>query len=207
MLIIDYDVGNIGNVRKIIESFGQDVLVSNSERDVNRASSYILPGVGAFPDAMRKLAELGLIETLKNNVCDKKKPILGICLGMQILGLNGDEGGNIDGLGILNMSIRRLQVTTPHRLPHIGWNNIKAAKNSMLLAGLPEAPDFYFVHSYHAQCHDDSIVAATCDYGGQFVAAVEHQNVFGVQFHPEKSQAYGAKVLQNFVSICSRARR
>jgi len=202
MLIIDYDVGNLRNVQKLIESLGQTTKVTNSIDEINNASSYLLPGVGAFSDAMKKLTDLGLVDVIKHNVLVEKKPILGICLGMQILGTDSEEGGLSNGLDLLGFSVKKIEISENYRLPHIGWNDIKIEKNSILLNGLPDSPDFYFVHSYHAQCNDPSIIAATCDYSQKIVAAVEKDNIFGAQFHPEKSQAYGAHIIKNFINFC-----
>lgn len=202
MLIIDYDVGNLRNVQKLVESLGQTTKISNSIEEINNASSYLLPGVGAFSDAMNKLTNLGLVEIIRHNVLTKKKPILGICLGMQVLGLESEEGGRTKGLGLLEMFIEKINLNEGYRLPHIGWNDIKIEKESILLNELPVNSDFYFVHSYHARCDDNSIVAATCEYSQKFVAVVEKDNIFGAQFHPEKSQAYGALIMKNFINYC-----
>jgi len=202
MLIIDYDVGNLRNVQKLVESLGEVAKITDSIDEINNASSYLLPGVGAFPDAMKKLSNLGLSEVIRHNVLVEKKPILGICLGMQILGSGSEEGESIEGLGLLKMSVKKIKNSNEYKLPHIGWNDLMIEKDSVLLNGLPEAADFYFVHSYHAVCDDPSIIAATCDYSNRFVAAVEKDNIFGVQFHPEKSQAYGAHIINNFINFC-----
>uniref|UniRef100_UPI004048D3D4 imidazole glycerol phosphate synthase subunit HisH n=1 Tax=Polynucleobacter sp. TaxID=2029855 RepID=UPI004048D3D4 len=202
MLIIDYDVGNIKNVQKLVESFGEDVLISAQTEEINLASSYILPGVGAFPDAMARLRELRLVDVIRHNVLVRKKPILGICLGMQLLGNDSEEGGYTEGLGLLEMSIRKISVTDEFRLPHIGWNDVKCEKESVLLNGLPNNPDFYFVHSFHAQCINRSIITGTCKYSHEIVATVEKNNIFGAQFHPEKSQSYGGQIIKNFINYC-----
>jgi imidazole glycerol-phosphate synthase subunit HisH len=199
MLIIDYDVGNLRNVQKLVGSLGQDSVISNSLDEIDNAPSYILPGVGAYSDAMKKLADTGLIDALRKNVLERKKPILGICLGMQLLGKASDEGAPVEGLNLLDMSVKKIHITDGFRLPHIGWNDINIERNSILMNGLPENPDFYFVHSYHAICADYSDVVATCQYSHKIVASVERGNIFGVQFHPEKSQAFGAHVVKNFI--------
>ena len=203
MLIIDYDAGNLRNVQKLVEALGEDATIGNSVEAVNNASSYLLPGVGAFYDAMTNLNELKIVDALRHNVLVEKKPLLGICLGMQLLGLSSEEGSAIAGLGFLDLEVKKIKVGEGYRLPHMGWNDIQWRDNSLLLKHLPLAPDLYFVHSYHAVCNDNNIVAATCGYGQEIVVAVENRNVFGVQFHPEKSQSFGRTILKNYINYCS----
>lgn len=202
MLIIDYDAGNLRNVQKLVEALGEDAAIGNSVEAVNNASSYLLAGVGAFYDAMTNLNELKIVDALRHNVLVEKKPLLGICLGMQLLGLSSEEGSAIAGLGFLDLEVKKIKVGEGYRLPHMGWNDIRWRDNSLLLKHLPLAPDLYFVHSYHAVCNDNTIIAATCDYDHELVAAVEKENVFGVQFHPEKSQSFGRIILSNYMNYC-----
>ncbi len=200
--IINCNLGNLRNVQKALEKLGESAIISSRPEDIEKADALILPGVGAFGEAMETMRELDLVEVIRQEVLDRKKPLLGICLGMQLLAIDGYEKGHHQGLGLLPMSVRQLQneQNIPEfRLPHVGWNNI-AAKDKMLFEGLPSDANFYFVHSFHAQCQDESIIAATCSYGQEFAAAVHRENIFATQFHPEKSQAYGFKVLHNFLN-------
>lgn len=202
MMIIDYKTGNLRNIQKIIESMNEVATIGNSVDEINNASSYILPGVGAFDDAMSTIIDLGIIEALRYNVLIKKKPILGICLGMQLLGARSDEGKPISGLCFLDMAVKKIKVSDGLRLPHIGWNNLHVRKKALLFKDLPEDSDLYFVHSYHAVCNDPNIIAATCNYGQEIVVAVEKGNVHGMQFHPEKSQHFGRILINNFINYC-----
>lgn len=199
--IIDYEAGNLRNIQKAVEYLGYNAVISNQINAVEEADILVLPGVGAFHTGISVLENLGLIEALRKAVIKNRKPLLGICLGMQLLGREGHEGGKRSGLGFLPMTIHRLQSDKKGlRLPHIGWDNVVTSDYSILFSEIPEDPDFYFVHSYHAVCEDESIIAATCEYGHRFVAAVEKDNIFATQFHPEKSQRYGLKVLKNFMN-------
>jgi glutamine amidotransferase len=168
----------------------------------------VLPGVGAFPDAMEALEEHGLAEAIKEQVSYEGVPILGVCLGMHLLAGSGTEVRDADGLGLIDARVVRLEPQTTgiaassnERVPHMGWNEVHARVTSPLLAGVPEGADFYFVHSFHMQCVDERDVVATTPYCGGFVSVVARENVFGTQFHPEKSQAFGRRLLRNFVEI------
>jgi len=199
-VLVDCNLGNLRNVQKAFEKIGEEAIISNNINDIEKADGLILPGVGAFPEAMKNIHSLELFNVLRDQVLNKKKPILGICLGMQLLGKEGYENERCEGLNFLPMIIKKLEINiNEYRLPHIGWNNITIKKSAPLFEGLPDNPDFYFVHSYHSICDDSNIVSATCDYGQIFVVAVQYENIFGVQFHPEKSQEYGLKILKNFV--------
>jgi len=201
MIIIDYGVGNLRNVQKRIQSLGVNADISNSIENIKNASSYVLPGVGAFSNAMQKLKKLDLINVIRDNVLGEKKPILGICLGMQLLGKMSEEDGEHEGINILDFKVKKLKVKQNQRLPHIGWNEIHINKKTLLLDGIPDKANFYFVHSYYVNCNDNSIIAAQCNYGQDFTAVIEKDNIYATQFHPEKSQAYGAKVINNFIQI------
>ena len=201
--IIDYDAGNLRNVQKAVERLGYPSICSNKVEDIENADVLILPGVGAFNDGMDAIENLGLDTAIRKQVINDKKPILGICLGMQLFAQEGFEGGRRRGLALLPIVVSRLQSEEEgYRLPHIGWNNIAIRDKSLLFHGVPANPDFYFVHSFHAKCQDSEIVAATAEYGHRFVAAIESENIFATQFHPEKSQRYGLQVLKNFMSFC-----
>ena len=167
------------------------------------ADAIILPGVGAFGHGMQNLSQAGFVEAIRREVLEKGKPLLGICLGMHLLGTRGFEGGELPGLGLLPMSVPRFDVLECGvRLPHNGWNSVDIKPESMLFKGVPQGTDFYFVHSYHVVCDDESMVVARCDYGYPFAAALEHNNIFATQFHPEKSQRHGLRVLENFLALC-----
>jgi len=203
--IIDYDAGNLRNVQKALKYIGYSSEISRSPEDVENADVLILPGVGAFQDGMKALEELKLDVVLKDCVLEKKKPLLGICLGMHLLAREGYEGGRHHGLAILPMTIQRLDLDKQNlRIPHIGWNNVEYKGGSLLFFNVPQNPDFYFVHSYHAICEDKEMISATCDYGKKFTAVIESGNIFATQFHPEKSQRYGLQVLKNFMSYCEK---
>ena len=203
IVIVDYEVGNFRNVQKAFERVGANSVISRDPDVIAGASVLVLPGVGAFGKAMGNLDSFGIAPLIHRHALEARKPLLGICLGMQLLAEEGFEGGRVAGLGVLPMAVRRLDVAdTGLRFPHIGWNDIKPRPESRLFADIPEKPDFYFVHGYCVEPAEDSIVAATCDYGGEFVCAVERANVFATQFHPEKSQRFGRTVLCNFLDFC-----
>lgn len=198
-VIIDYGMGNLFSVENALKHLGAEVKISNTEEDIQTADKIILPGVGAFPDGMKNLKNLGIIEILEEAVFENKKPILGICLGMQLLATEGEEDSPTMGLGWIAGRVRRFDIDENHfRLPHVGWNDIVPRKDTFLFRGV-ERPTFYFVHSYHLVPEDNSVVAATCAYGEDFVTAVQKDNIIGVQFHPEKSQRSGLRVLKNFI--------
>jgi glutamine amidotransferase len=202
--IIDYGLGNIRSVSKALEFLGAQAQVSCSEEDIRAADGLILPGVGAFADGMRNLRERGLVDLLSSQVLEEKKPMLGICLGMQLMAEEGFENGSHKGLGWVHASVRKLDVGDPAlKLPHIGWNNVSLTKKSPLFTGIGNDPSFYFVHSYHIVCDPDA-VTSTCEYGTIFAASIQSDNIFGTQFHPEKSQKDGLMVLKNFVEVCGR---
>ena len=206
--IVDYDAGNLRNVQKAIERLGYRASIAERPEEVDAAEVVVLPGVGAFADGMARLEERGLDLAIRRAAIEDRKPVLGICLGMQLLAFRGDEGGPRPGLEVLPMTVRRMEADRHGlRLPHIGWNEVRPRERSVLFEGLAAGPDFYFVHSYHAVPEDDSIVAATAAYGARFAAALEHRNVFATQFHPEKSQRYGLALLANFLKHCARACR
>ena len=198
IILIDYGVGNLYSVAKAASCVGGDVKISNSIDDLKRAEKIILPGVGAFGDCMKNLEATGLIPTLKQEVSNGKK-ILGICVGLQILFAGSEESPNVDGLKIFGGRVKKIQAGNL-KIPHMGWNSC-AFGGSKLFAGLSGAPYFYFVHSYHAAPDDKKIIAATTTYGEKITAAVEFENIFATQFHPEKSGDVGLRVLKNFVEL------
>ena len=199
--IVDYGMGNIASVRNALSLLDVDPLITSRAEDFAAATHVILPGVGSFADGMMELHRRGLTEILAHEVAEKKKPFLGICLGMQLLGARGQEGGDTEGLGDISGHVRRLAVDEAHyRVPHIGWDTVTHA-NVPLFAGV-KADDFYFVHSYVLVPDKKDDIIGTCDYGETFAVAVQRENVFGVQFHPEKSQKGGLQLLKNFVTLC-----
>jgi len=202
--IVDYGAGNLSNVTKAVEFLGRSSVIVKDGPALAKVDAVILPGVGAFGQGMDNLARTGLVDAIQNHVELDKKPILGICLGMHLLGEMGYEGGKISGLGLLPMVVPRFETSnTKTRLPHIGWNSVEELKEgSVLFRSVPNGSDFYFVHSYHVVCKDKCFVAATCNYCYQFAAAIEHKHIFATQFHPEKSQRYGLMVLENYFCYC-----
>ena len=198
IVLIDYGVGNLYSVAKAVASVGGDVKISSSADDLKRAEKIILPGVGAFGDCMTNLAATGLIPTIEREVAGGKK-ILGICIGMQILFASSEESPCVDGLKIFSGRVSKIRADDL-KIPHMGWNSVTFG-DSKLFAGLSGAPYFYFVHSYHATPDDKKIIAATTTYGETITAAVERENIFATQFHPEKSGDVGLQVLKNFIDV------
>lgn len=198
--IIDYGMGNVRSLYNALQYVGCDSVVTADAGELRNADRLILPGVGAFGDAIAAIRRLGLDEILADEVCRRGKPMLGVCLGMQLLAKSSTEHGVHDGLGWLDATVERLLVPPGLKIPHVGWNEIDYAPDDALFQGLKWTErNFYFVHSYHMRCTDEGDVAATCEYGGRFTAAVRHENIAAMQFHPEKSQDNGVRVLQNFV--------
>jgi len=198
--VIDYGMGNILSVRNALEMVGAEVEVCTDPEEVLEVERIVLPGVGSFGDCITNLKKRGFIEVLNEAVLKMKKPILGICLGMQIMAKKSYEAGEHEGLGWFDAETVRLTLQDSSlRVPHIGWNNINYRKDSFLFKGLPESPDVYFVHSYYMKCNSESDVIAEFEYGGKFTAAVQKENIVATQFHPEKSQDYGLAILQNFI--------
>ena len=195
--IIDYGAGNLFSVKNALDYLGLNNIVTKSPKDLEAADRLILPGVGAFPDAMRMLGEAGLVDVIKEQA--KKKPLLGICLGMQMLFEKGYEFAETDGLGLIKGSVKLME---PDNLPipHIGWNSLEFNENSPLLAKCKDGDYVYFVHSYAADCPSEN-VAAYCDYGMKVPALVQNGNVYGAQFHPEKSGETGLNILRCFAEL------
>lgn len=200
VVIIDYDAGNVDSVARAFEENGARVEVSASPAVVRAAERLVLPGVGALAACMASLRDTGLPDLLHERVLQEKVPILGICIGMQLMMSGGDEGGEVRTLGWLDARVERLRPGPGERLPHVGWNTVRANPNSRLFSDTPPETDFYFVHSYGVLTCDPAAIAATCDYAGGFVAAFERDNVAGVQFHPEKSQKAGFRLIRRFLA-------
>jgi glutamine amidotransferase len=198
VVVVDYDMGNVGSIVNMMKKLGHAAVVSRAPDVIDGAERLILPGVGAFDAGMDKLRGYGLVELLTRKVIEQRTPILGICLGMQLLGERSAEG-NAAGLGwVASESIRFSSET--ERVPHMGWNTVLPAAGGAhwLFAGQPEESRFYFVHSYHVICRDEANVIATCRYGRAFNAAIASGHILGVQFHPEKSHKFGMRLLDNF---------
>lgn len=201
VLVVDYGMGNLGSVRRSLEECGADVQVSEDPKDLLSAEGIILPGVGAFADAMKQLNDRGWIEPLRESVLAKRIPLLGICLGMQVLADQGVEGGVCSGLGLIPGEVILLQPPSSDvRIPHVGWNEVHPVQASPLFEKIESGTDFYFVHSYHFVTKDPKYILARTPYCGDFTCAVGHENIFGVQFHPEKSSRPGFQLIRNFLN-------
>lgn len=198
--VIDYGMGNLHSVSKALETVGADVVITNNHVDLQTADGIILPGVGSFAEGMRQLHARRLVEALRNEVIVEQKPFLGICLGMQLAATIGDEHGPTEGLGWIDGTVKRLDAQDKTvKVPHMGWNDIALSRPSDLFQGIRGILTFYFVHSYHFVPSDPSVISAICDHGQPFVAVIEKDNIHLVQFHPEKSQTLGLKILENFL--------
>ena len=200
IIIIDYGMGNLRSVYNALDLLGAEVQISDSPDEILAAERLILPGVGAFGLAMHNLRERGLIEALNKKVIQERTPILAICLGMELLAEESNEHGIHQGLGWLPGKIRFFDNVGDLRVPHVGWNDIEIQGDPPLFRGLNSDRSFYFVHSYYFDTDDESIIAAKTDYGFDFVSAVHRHNIFGTQFHPEKSQNAGLQILRNFMT-------
>lgn len=198
--VIDYKAGNLNSVLKAFERINAKTFIAQSGKDLKKADKFLLPGVGSFKEAMLNLEKLGFIEELKEQILVQVKPILGICLGMQLLLEKGFEGGICDGLGFIEGEVIKFRDNLGLKVPHMGWNELEILKQSPLYEGIEDKSDFYFVHSYHVECKDEFASTKT-EYGYKFVSSVQKDNVFGVQFHPEKSQNLGLKLLENFAKV------
>ncbi len=197
--IIDYDAGNIKSVEKAIKFIGEEVVLTSDRDTILNSDGVILPGVGAFGEAMQRLDNSGLSDVLRE-VASRQIPLLGICLGQQLLFDSSEESPGVKGLGILKGNIKRLP-DKGLKIPHIGWNDLKFPNKGRLFKNVPEGTYVYFVHSYYLDADDKSIVTATTEYGTTVEASVECGNVFATQFHPEKSSDMGLMMLRNFVDI------
>ena len=198
--IIDYDAGNIKSVEKAMQLLGQDVTITRDRETILRADKVILPGVGAFGDAMGKIHQYGLYEVI-HEVVRRNTPFLGICLGLQLLFERSDETPGVEGLGILKGEILRIPDKEGLKIPHMGWNSLEFQNDGRLFKGLPKDSYVYFVHSYYLKASDEAIVTATTEYSTHIHASVEQGNVFACQFHPEKSSDVGIQILRNFVEL------
>lgn len=200
IVIVDYGLGNLHSIKSKIAKLHYEVQVSRAVDDIRKADKLILPGVGYFAEGMKNLRAYGLTEVLAEAVLGAKTPFLGICLGMQLLTERGEEG-DAEGLGWIKGATKRLDVSRmaePLRIPHVGWNTIKIKRASILLNDVPSDSRFYFTHSYAVDCEEQYAIATT-DYGYEFPTIVEVRNIYGTQFHPEKSHAHGLRLIENFL--------
>lgn len=199
IVIVDYGMGNLRSVQKAFEKVGNFVKITDRKISIDDSSGIVLPGVGAFKDAISRLKKLNLIEVIKKNI-KNGKPFLGLCLGLQLLFTESEEGGICKGLNILKGKVVRFSPKL--KVPHIGWNSINIKKKISILNGINSGTYFYFVHSYYAKPDDLNFVAAETNYGVEFCSVIHYNNIFATQFHPEKSQKYGLKIIENFSKIC-----
>ncbi len=197
--IVDYGLGNLGSIKNMLKHIGVDGVISSSLKEIEQANKLILPGVGAFDSAMNKINESGIRKVLDKK-CNEGVPILGICLGMQLL-LDSSEEGDQDGLGWIPGTVKKFKKKEQIKIPHMGWNNVNMVRNSDLTKGLLEDSKFYFVHSYHVcVANQDNSILETF-HGIRFDSAIQKGNIYGVQFHPEKSHKYGMRLLSDFSEI------
>lgn len=202
--IINYGLGNLGSIQNMFRKVGcKEVIITNDPEEIDRADKILLPGVGAFDKGMQKINESGLLEILNRQALEVKKPVLGICLGMQLL-TNSSEEGNLKGLGWIDADTRRFcfgENKENLKIPHMGWNEVEISKDHLLCKSLPTHSRFYFVHSYYVHCHTPEQELMSCHFGIDFTCSVQKDNIMGVQFHPEKSHKFGMTLLKNFVDL------
>lgn len=199
--IIDYGMCNLDSVKRAVEICGGTAVITSNVADIKNSDRIILPGVGAFPSAMANIRKLSIDVLLFEQVIEKRVPFLGICLGMQMIATKSWEIQETEGLGWIDGEVIRLDSDKKVRVPHMGWNEVHILRETPLFEGVQSGKDFYFVHSYHFRPIDDKVVIAETIYGGKFVSAVQKDNIFGVQFHPEKSLQSGLRLIKNFLAI------
>ena len=202
IIIIDYGMGNLRSVQKKFKKIGAEALISNDINEIESANKLVLPGVGHFANGIYNLKSLGFFDLLNKRVLIDKVPILGICLGMQLMAKKSEEG-DVEGFGWFDADVKRFIIhdKLKHKVPHMGWNNLDIKKKSKLLDGTHEEAMFYFVHSYYVVCNKDDDILSNTIYENEFTSSIEKDNIFGTQFHPEKSHEWGEKILRNFVEI------
>lgn len=202
IVIIDYGMGNVGSINNMLKYLGAKATISNDHATIKNADKLILPGVGHFDRAMENISRQSLLGIIKEMALEKKIPFLGICLGMQLM-CNASEEGKSAGLKLVNAEVRRFNFPDNNdlKIPHMGWNYIEPQKQSKILDGLDEHSRFYFVHSFFVDCAHDNDILTRTTYGNPFVSSFEHENLIGVQFHPEKSHRYGMQLLKNFSKL------
>ncbi len=200
IVIVDYGMGNLRSVQKGFEKVGQAAVISRDPDEIRKAGRLVLPGVGAFPECMRNLGGLDLIQPIKQFI-DTGRPFLGICLGLQLLFDDSEEFGMHEGLGVIPGTVKGFDKEMGLKIPHMGWNQVMFQKDAPIFRGIPTGSYFYFVHSFYVLANNASDVAAETEYGIRFTCAIARDNVFALQFHPEKSQENGLKILANFASL------
>jgi imidazole glycerol-phosphate synthase subunit HisH len=201
VVIIDYQMGNLRSVQKAFEANNCNAIISNQHDIIKNADKIILPGVGSFKDGMRHLNDLNLIGILNQEIISNKKPFLGICLGMHLIADKGYENGQTSGLSWLDAEVVKLKPTSKNlNIPHVGWNNVTYRKRNELYKDVEDNHDFYFVHSYHLKTTED-VVSSTTNYGIDFISSIKKDNIYAFQFHPEKSQTSGLKIIKNFINV------
>jgi glutamine amidotransferase len=201
IFIVDYNLGNPKSIKNMLGYLGIESQITSDPIGIASADRLILPGVGHFQHGMEQLRQMGLIEVLNKVVLEDKKPILGICLGMQLLTQFSEEG-NVEGLGFIDAQTKKFNLDDPKlKIPHMGWNTVKFNKESELTTEIRSNPRYYFVHSYYVECNDKNDVLCTTQYGQEFVSGFQNDNIFGLQFHPEKSHKFGMELLVNFCNI------
>ena len=198
--VIDYGMGNLQSVLNALAEIGEEASLAATPAEIGSAEKIVLPGVGAFSEAIDNLRRAGFVEALAEHV-GHSKPLLGICLGMQLICRESTEDGRHEGLGFVNARVLRLPSGPDIKIPHIGWSSLEVERESEITKGLQTGSDVYFVHSYYVECNDPKDVIAICKHGISFCAFVGHENVYGMQFHPEKSQGVGLSLLKNFVDL------
>lgn len=199
IIVVDYGMGNLHSVIKALKRIGVNAIISSNPEELENADKIILPGVGHFKKAIENLKDEGFIEILNKKVLEDKTPILGICLGMQLFSKFSEEG-DVEGLGWIDAETKKLKINeTNLKIPHMGWNSVEIKKESKLLNGIENDELFYFVHSYNVVCSNSKDILTKTKYGAEFNSAVEKENIFGTQFHPEKSHKAGLKILKNFI--------
>lgn len=201
--VVDYGMGNLGSIQNMLKKIGEkEVKITDEPEVLEKVDGIILPGVGAFDRGVDSLRMRGLDKVIKEHVLNKKKPILGICLGMQLLGEKSEEG-SLDGLGLIDFECKKFEFNSvQYKIPHMGWDYVNIEKQCELTRGLEKDARFYFVHSYMAKCKDKRDILMSCEYGIKFAAAVNKDNIYGVQFHPEKSHRFGMLLMKNFSEVC-----
>jgi len=202
VVIVDCGIGNLRSVQKKYISIGSNALISSNLDIISNATKLVLPGVGHFSTGVKRLRELGIWDVLNEMVLNKNIPILGICLGMQLMSTHSEEG-NTQGLGWFDATVVKFKIknTIRYKIPHMGWNDVKIIKQSPLFEGIDTSSLFYFVHSYHMICNDNNDIIGKTNYDYEFVSAINKNNIFGVQFHPEKSHDQGKQIIQNYLRL------
>jgi len=202
IVIIDYGMGNLGSVKNMLKRIGYPAIISSKPEDILNATKLILPGVGAFGNGMKNIENLGILKVINKKVLEEKTPILGICLGMQLMAMHSEEG-NANGLGWFSGNVIKFKVSDKlkYKIPHIGWNHISVEKPSKLMNDMKIEDEFYFVHAYHYQTEVEDEILNKTRYEYDFVSAIQKNNIFAVQYHPEKSHDAGEKLFRNFIQL------